>query len=82
MVAALAHTRADMRRRRHRHRRSWSRRLRQSFRGVGVVFVLALVVGIALVWTIIPAVETAFSAFMGMPDAATIADLQRKAQGR
>ncbi|MBM3220393.1 MAG: hypothetical protein FJZ38_17260 [Candidatus Rokubacteria bacterium] len=80
MIAGLAHTRADMRR--HRHRRSWGRRLRQSFRGVGVVFVLVLVGAVARVWIVLPAVDTAFSTFMGMPDASAIADLERKARGR
>ena len=53
--------------------------------GFGVVFVLAFVVAAALVWTVLPAVETtfsAFSSFMTLPDAAGLAELQRKAKDR
>ena len=69
-------------RRRHRHRRSLVRRVRRSFRGVGVAFVLALVAAFVVLWTVLPAVERTFSAFLGAPDASTIADLQRKARAR
>ena len=74
-----------MRRRRHRHRRSWARRVRESFTGFGVVFVLAFVVAAAFVWTVLPAVDVSFSAFtnfLTFPDAASLAELQRKAKER
>ena len=53
--------------------------------GFGVVFVLALVAAAAFVWTVLPAVNVSFSAltkFMTLPDAATLADLQRKVKER
>jgi hypothetical protein len=69
-------------RRRHRHRRSVVRRLRRSFRGVGVAFVLALVAAFVVLWTVLPAVERTFSALMGAPDASMIEELQRRARAR
>jgi hypothetical protein len=46
-----------MRPRRHRHRRSWTRRLRHSFRGVGVLFVVGVVAVVAIVWAVLAALE-------------------------
>lgn len=69
-----------MRRRRHRHRRSWARRAQKSFLGFGVLFVLALVVAAALVFAALPAFDSTFAMFLAFPD--MFSDLQRKATSR
>jgi hypothetical protein len=43
---------------------------------------MALVGIVAIVWVILPAVEQTFSLIMGIPDASSIAELQRRAKAR
>ena len=67
--------------RRHRHHRSWLRRLRFSLRGAGVALLLALAIAAAAVWAL-PTVENVFSAIMSIPNAFTMAEVARKAKGQ
>ena len=69
----------QLRNRRHPVR-GFFRRLRQSFRGVGVALLVAVVVAAALVWAIMPAVETTYSVINSVPGAFGAADAQRKAK--
>ena len=71
-----------MRRRRHRHRRSWIRQLRHAFRGVGALFIVALVGLVAIAWVVLPLVDKAYSLYTQIPDPATVADLERRAKAR
>ncbi|MBM4442884.1 MAG: hypothetical protein FJ027_20910 [Candidatus Rokubacteria bacterium] len=74
--------RDEYRQRRNRRHpvRGFFRRLRKSFRGLGLALLLALIVAAALVWAVMPAAETTYSAIKSVPGAFGAAELQRKAK--